>query len=379
MHAPLTCEAILARLVSFDTTSRNSNLPLIAWVREYLDGSGVPYRVSLNPDGTKANLHAIIGPRGPGGLALAGHVDTVPVDGQAWQSDPFTLRRDCGRLYARGAADMKGFVACMLQAVPRLQAMPLTKPMHLFITYDEEISCDGARRLAADLAESGLAPGACIVGEPSMMQPVTGHKGKLDVRVSVRGLAAHSSRPASGVNAVFAAAEAIGWIAGEARRHAETGPFDDRFDPPYTTVHVGTVRGGAILNIVPETAEFAMEWRTVPAVDARAELARLQAHVAAAIEPAMRKIDPACGFSYVVTAWLPGLAELVCAVTGANAPRTVAYGAEAGIFQQEAGIPTLICGPGDIAQAHRPDEFVTEAQLEACGRFILTMAERLLA
>ena len=386
MRSDPTSAEMLARLVAFDTTSRNSNVALIDAVRAHLDAYGVPYRISANEDGSKANIHAIIGPQSAGGLALAGHVDTVPVDGQGWHSDPFSLHRSEGRLYARGSADMKGFVACALAAVPRLRQRNLTRPMHIFITYDEETTCAGARRLVADLAESGLAPQFCVIGEPTLMRPVTAHKGKLDVLVEVRGLAGHSSEPARGVNSIFAAAEAISWIALEARRFAISGPFEDGFDPPHTTVHVGTIAGGTSLNIIPAEARFMMEWRTIPADDAHAQLDRLRAHVAEQIEPAMKHVDPTCGFTFHINAELPGLSldprhplvGIVQQVTGANSTRKVSYGTEAGIFQREGGIPSIICGPGDIAQAHRADEFVTAQQLAACDAFIDRMAERLL-
>jgi acetylornithine deacetylase len=386
MTATPTSAEMLARLVAFDTTSRNSNLDLIAHVRDYLDGHGVPYRVSTDADGGKANIHALIGPEAAGGVALSGHVDTVPVDGQAWISDPFTLREAGGRLYARGSADMKGFVACALAAVPRMKARGLARPLHLFITYDEEVTMDGARRLLTDLNESGLRPRFCVVGEPSMMRPITGHKGKMDVRVTVRGVPGHSSQPAKGVNAIYAAAEAIGFVAAEQRRLLAEGPFADGYDPPVTTVHVGTVEGGSILNIIPERAMFMMEWRTVPGMDPLAELARFRAHVAEAIEPAMKRVSEATGFTFEVTATAPAmeldaaseLASIVGAITGANSAGRVSYGTEGGIYQTEGGIPTIVCGPGDIAQAHAPDEFVARTQLDACDAFIDRLAERLL-
>jgi acetylornithine deacetylase len=376
---------MLERLVAFDTTSRNSNLPLIAFVREFLDAQGVPYRISTDPTGTKANIHAIIGPQQAGGIALSGHVDTVPVDGQRWSSDPFSLRRDNGRLYARGAADMKGFVAACLAAVPELRARPLARPLHLFISYDEETGCEGAQRLVLDLAESGLKPALCVVGEPSGMKPILAHKGKLNLLVKVRGKPGHSSEPDKGVNAIYAAAAAVSYVAGEARRLAQEGPFEDGFDPPHTTIHVGTIQGGSILNIIPEHAEFIMEWRPIPGDDAMQALARLKAHVAAHIEPAMHAVDPATGFSYEVQSVMPGMAiapdhaltAMVKQITGANSAGKVSYGTESGYYQ-EANIPTIICGPGHIAQAHQPDEFVAQEQLDACDAFIRRLAERLL-
>ena len=382
---PTTTE-LLARLVAFDTTSRNSNLALIDFIRAFLDRHDVAYRVSTNPDGGKANLHAIIGPQEAGGIALSGHVDTVPVDGQAWSTDPFALRGDSGRLYGRGACDMKGFVAAFLSAVPALRARRLPKPLHLFITYDEEVGCAGANRLIEDLAISGLKPALCIVGEPSGMQPILAHKGKLNLHVRVRGKPGHSSDPAKGVNAVHAAAEAIAHVAAEARRFAAEGPFEDGFDPPHTTTHVGTVQGGTILNIIAERAEFVMEWRNIPADDCDREVERLKAHIARAIEPAMKAVSVDAGFSYEVLVAMPGmslspeheLASLVKQLTGSNSTGKVSYGTEGGFYQQ-AGIPTIVCGPGHIAQAHQPDEWIAESELAACDAFIRRLADRLAA
>jgi len=373
---------LLARLVAFDTTSRNSNLALIDFIAAYLTGHGVRYRLSHNKDGTKANLHATIGPDLPGGIALSGHVDTVPVDGQAWSSDPFALRRQDGKLFARGACDMKGFVAACLALVPDLASRSLARPVHLFITYDEEITCAGARRLIETL--DGVRPAVCLVGEPSSMQPILAHKGKHDIRVAVRGRTGHSSVPAKGVNAVQAAAEAVAWVAAEARRLAAEGPFEDGFDPPHSTIHVGTISGGTILNIIPERADFTMEWRPIPADDPNALFARFRDHIAGAIEPAMHAVDPATGFSFETIASLPGmslpptheLADTIRQLTGANHAGKVSYATEGGIYQN-AGIPTIVCGPGDIAQAHRPDEFVTEEQMELCDRFLRRLIDRL--
>ncbi|MBW4093399.1 MAG: acetylornithine deacetylase [Proteobacteria bacterium] len=383
-YAPTQTIDLLDRLVAFDTTSRNSNLELIDFIAGLLSAHDVPFRLSHNPDRTKANLHARIGPDVPGGVALSGHVDTVPVEGQAWTGDPFTLRRQDGKLLARGACDMKGFVAACLALVPELAARRLVRPVHLFITYDEEITCNGARRLIETLDDDWARPAVCVVGEPSSMQPILAHKGKLDLRARVRGRTGHSSTPALGVNAVQAAAEAIAWVAAEARRMATEGPFEDGFDPPCTTAHVGTVSGGTILNIIPDLAHFTMEFRTIPADDPHALFARLRDHIATTIEPAMHAVDPAAGFTYDVSAELPGmslppahpLADLVRQLTGANHAGKVSYGTEGG-FYQNAGIPTIICGPGDIAQAHKPDEFVTEEQMASCDRFLRRLIDRL--
>jgi len=375
---------MLARLVAFDTTSRNSNLELIGFVRNWLDAWGVAYRISLDPTGRKANLHAIIGPHTAGGIALSGHVDTVPVDGQAWSSDPFTLRAANEKLYGRGSTDMKGFVACCLAAVPALHARGLKRPLHFFITYDEETDMGGARRLIADMDERALKPDWCIVGEPSLMQPILAHKGRLALRLIARGLPGHSSQPARGVNAVHAIAEAIAFIAAEQRRFAMEGPFVEGFDPPHTTPHVGTVEGGTVLNMIPERATCVMEWRAVPGDDPAAAMQRLRAHLADAVEPAMQAVDPRTGFDFEIIDDIPGMAldaghdlvTLVKQLTGSNSTGKVSYGTEGGLYQ-EAGIPTIVCGPGFIAQAHQPDEFVAQAQLDACDAFIRALADRL--
>jgi acetylornithine deacetylase len=357
----------------------------MAYVREYLDTHGIPYRVSTDATGEKANVHAIIGPQQPGGVALSGHVDTVPVDGQAWSADPFTLRRSDGRLYARGSADMKGFVSACLAAVPEMKARKLARPLHLFISYDEEVGCHGAKRLIEDLDESGLKPALCVVGEPSGMQPILAHKGKLNLRVAARGMPGHSSEPGKGVNAIQAAGEAIAYVATEARRLAKEGPFEDGFDPPHTTIHVGTIQGGTILNIIPERCEFIMEWRVIPGDEPTRHVERLRQFVAANIEPAMRTVNRNTGFEYEVLIEMPGLSldpdheltAIVKQLTGSNSTGKVSYGTEGGYYQG-AEIPTIVCGPGHIAQAHQPDEWIAQEQLDACDAFIRRLADRLL-
>jgi acetylornithine deacetylase len=382
----LSAAEMLARLVAFDTTSRNSNLDLIAFVRDYLDRWGVPYRVSTDPSGGKANIHAVIGPHAAGGIALSGHVDTVPVDGQDWSVDPFVLRAADGKLYGRGAADMKGFVASCLAAVPVFVERGLQQPAHLFITYDEETDMAGARRLVDDLQDSLMRPALCIVGEPSGMQPIVAHKGRLALRVTAHGKAGHSSEPGRGVNAVHALAQAIAHIAAEQRRFAAEGPFSEGFDPPCTTPHVGTVEGGTILNIIPERASCVMEWRTVPQDDFFAEVEKLRRYLAEHVEPAMKAVDPACGFELTVLDWIPGmsldpaheLTTLVKLLAGSNSAGKVSYGTEGGLYQ-EAGIPTIVCGPGHIAQAHKADEWIAQSQLDACDAFLRRLADHLAA
>jgi acetylornithine deacetylase len=322
--ASLTSTDMLARVVGFDTTSRNSNPDLIGFVRSWLYAHDVPYRLSFDPTGQKAHLHATIGPVQPGGLAFAGHVDTVPTDGQTWTGDPYTLRRENGRLIGRGTCDMKGFVASILAAVPDIKARRPTRPVHLLLTYDEEVGYHGARRLVEDLNESGLRPAACVVGEASGMLPIVAAKGRLICRVSVRGHAAHSSAAHRGINAVHAAAEAVAWLAAESRRLARNGPFEADFDPTYSTLQVSNFTCEGLPNTLPDHAAFDVEWRNVPADDSILELARLQGHVATAIEPRMLDLHPGTGFTYQVLLDLAALclppehklARTACEITG---------------------------------------------------------------
>jgi acetylornithine deacetylase len=280
---------------------------------------------------------------------------------------------------------MKGFVAACLAAVPQMKARHLARPLHLFISYDEEVGCLGAQRLIEDLDASGLKPALCVVGEPSGMQPILAHKGKLNLAVRVRGLTGHSSEPGKGVNAVQAAAEAVAYVAAEARRLAREGPFEAGFDPPHTTIHVGTIQGGTILNIIPEHCAFTMEWRNIPADDPMRHVERMRQYVAGNIEPAMHAVSAGTGFEFEVTTEMPGLSlgadheltAIVKQLTGANSTGKVSYGTEGG-FYQNAGIATIVCGPGHIAQAHQPDEWIAQDQLDACDAFIRRLVDRVL-
>lgn len=379
-----TTVEMLERLVAFDTTSRNSNLDLVDFVRAYLAGHGIEGRLSFNADRTKANLFCTIGPATRGGVILSGHVDTVPVDGQAWTSDPFTLTRRDDRLFGRGTTDMKGFVAAMLALAPEFRAAPLARPIHLCISFDEEVGMAGARAAIADILAHGPLPEACIVGEPSGMKPVLAHKGKLALVGTVRGVPGHSSDTQRGANALEAAAEAVAWLKHEARRLRDHGPYDARFDPAFTTIHTGVFHAGTVLNMIPEHASFTMEWRFLPGTDIDAEYARLRAHCTTAIEPEMKAVDPRAGFAWAEYSRMPGmglaedhaLATLVKQLAGTNHAGAVSYGTEGGLFEA-AGIPAIVCGPGHIAQAHQPDEFIAERELAACEAFLRALARRL--
>lgn len=377
---PPTAEAILARLISFPTISADSNLPLIDWVEGYLAAYGVATRRFYDATGAKAALHGVIGPRaadGGGGAVLSGHTDVVPVEGQAWDSDPFTLHAEDDMLFGRGTCDMKGFLACMLASVPQMRAAALRAPIHLAFSYDEEVGCLGVADLAAAIADQPQKPELCVVGEPTSMKPITGHKGIVDLRCAVTGLESHSSQAPFAVNAVEAAAELAVFVRSLARRHAGEGPYNAQFDPPFTTLQTGILRGGTAVNIVPNVCEMAIDLRPLPGVDVQALVEEIRQHAFRVIEPRMKDIDPRAGFHFRINAQVaafdiaqdhPAVAA-VQAMTGANDTAKVSFATEAGIFHHQ-GIPTVVCGPGSIDQAHKPNEFVTRSQLRLTEAFI---------
>lgn len=373
---------MLRRLVGFDTVSRNSNLAAIDFIRDYLDGLGIQSRLSFDDDRRKANLFATIGPADRPGIILSGHSDVVPVDGQVWTSDPFKMREHDGRLYGRGAADMKGFIATALAMVPDFQDRVSDTPVHLAFSYDEEVGCIGVQRLIEQIGMAEAKPIACVVGEPTMMLPIVGQKGLHVFRCGVHGHEVHSSRTPYGVNAVEAAAELIARIKTIARRLRDEGPFDDGFDPSYTTLHCGTIQGGTAQNIVPASCDFTFEIRNLPGHDPALLVEEIERHARACIEPEMHAVDPTTGFTFQPRKGLPDYeisedhpaVAMVKGALGANSVGKVAYMTEAGLFGR-AGIPTVICGPGDIAQAHKPDEYIEAEQLTRCENFLLRLVE----
>ncbi len=375
---------ILQRLVAFDTTSRNSNLALIAWVEAYLAGLGFASERIYDATGSKANLFATIGPADAPGYILSGHTDVVPVDGQAWSADPFTLREEHGRFYGRGACDMKGFLACCLSAAERMRADDLARPIHLAFSYDEEVGCVGARGIVERLRRKPVRPEACFVGEPTGMQVVIGHKSKRSVRVRVRGLACHSSLAPQGVNAVAYGAEIVARLGRIAERLGTRGPRDPLYDVPVSTAHVGVLRGGTALNIVPESCEILFEVRTIAGEDPDALVAEVERYAREELEPRMWAVDAGTGIDVEVYAGFPGLdtapdAEVVTfakALAGRNDHAKVAYGTEAGLFQTIAEIPTVVIGPGFIDQAHKADEWIAAEQLAKCEAFVDRLIER---
>lgn len=373
----LTTLDMLERLVGFDTTSRNSNMPLIDFVRAYLGEYGIASRLTFDETGKKANLFATIGPAGRPGIILSGHSDVVPVDGQDWSTDPFRLTERDGRVYGRGAVDMKGFVAAMLAMVPRFAEAPLKAPVHLAISYDEEIGCIGVRGLIADLGHLSHTPRACIVGEPTSMTPVVAHKGKVSAECRVIGRECHSSLAPRGVNAVQEAAELIVELRRRGRRFQAEGPFDEGFDIPHTTVHTGTIEGGTALNIVPRECRFRFEFRALPDESPAQYYADIRRFAETERLPEMRAVAPESGFEWTELSTLPALSTaedaevtaLAKALSGSNRTGKVAFGTEGGLFQN-AGVPTIVCGPGSIDQAHQPDEFIEIDQLRRCDAFL---------
>lgn len=378
-----TSIAMIERLVAFPTVSRESNMELIDFVREHLRPLDADVRLTFDDDRRKANLFATIGPPGPGGLVLSGHTDVVPVEGQAWDSDPFVLHEKDGRVYGRGTSDMKGFIAIALALLPQYVSR-LKRPLHFALSYDEEVGCIGVGRLIEDLARARVQPSGCVVGEPTLMTPVIAHKGKRSYRCAVRGLAGHSAYAPSAVNAVEAAAEGVAYLKGMARRRRDSGPYDRGFDVPHTTVHTGVIRGGTALNIVPHECSFDFEVRHLPGDDPTALLAEFKGHIADRIEPEMKAVDPRAGFEIVQMSEIPALdtsaeteiVALVHELTGTTEIGKVSYGTEASQFQR-AGIPSVVCGPGSIEQAHKPNEYIELAQVEACERFLRRLMERL--
>lgn len=373
-------ERILSDLVAFDTTSRRSNLELIAYVQDYLDRHGVTSRLVMDDTGQKANLWATLGPKGDGGIVLSGHTDCVPVDDQDWNSDPFVLTEHEGRLYGRGSCDMKGFLASALAAVPDFLAQPMSRPVHLAFSHDEEIGCVGVRTLLADLARNGPKPAFCLVGEPTSMQVVTGHKGGRSYRCHLEGLAAHSSLAPHGVNAIEYAAELILFLRGIGEELA-AGPQDADYDIPHSTVSVGLIQGGSAINIVPRSCNVTFEFRNLAEVDQGAVFRKIEEHALGRILPRMQQRHPGASIRFDQVYEYPAhaisaddtLVTRMKHLVGRNDHSKVAFGTEAGLFVRELGLPTVVCGPGAIAVAHKPDEYVERSQLDACDKLLRSL------
>ncbi len=369
---------ILASLVSFDTTSRNSNIPCADWIVDYLGRHGVAVERHLSPEADKHNLWATIGPEHAPGYVLSAHTDVVPVDGQDWSSDPFVLRIDGGRAYGRGACDMKGFLACTLAMVPAMTKAGLKRPIHLAYSYDEEVGCTGVRDMLPAIALKQPKPIAAFIGEPSSMQVITGHKGGLRVIGKVRGKAAHSSIAPHGVNAVEYAALFVAKLKEAAWALEAHGARDEMYDVAHSTLHCGILKGGTSPNIVPHEAEISFECRHISADDPMEHIVPLIRYAEEVLTPRMKAVDPDAGFSFEFRPPLPALeiapdhqaVTMAKRLAGRNDHAKVAYGTEASLFQDMAGIPSLVVGPGNIEQAHKPDEWVAISELEQCNAFI---------
>ena len=364
------------RLVQMSTISHQSNLALIECIADHLRSLHIPLRLTYDDERQKANLFATIGAGKPGGVILSGHTDTVPWEGQAWTMEPLCGAVRDGRLYGRGSADMKGFIAIAVAHAQSLRDADLPHAVHFAFSYDEEVGGFGVRRMVADLNDAGVKPEICLIGEPTNMVPALAHKGVHRWRCCVKGKPAHSSLTPMAVNAIEAASRVVSHIADMADRWRLDGPFQSGFDVPYTTAAVGVMHGGIADNVVPEDCHFHYEFRDLPGSDVAAMQAQVLAR-AAALEPAMKAVDAACGIRFEIIGGMPAFlaradepaAQLAARLTGSSDTTLVAFGTEAGIFQG-AGISTVICGPGSINQAHQPDEFVSLAQLARCETYI---------
>ncbi|WP_433783116.1 acetylornithine deacetylase [Pseudomonas frederiksbergensis] len=371
---------LLKALVAFDTTSRESNLQLIEFVRDYLARFEVPCELIYNDERSKANLFATIGPADQPGIVLSGHTDVVPVDGQPWTVAPFKLTERDGKLYGRGSADMKGYIACVLALVPSLVKASLRLPVHIALSYDEEVGCLGVRSLLKALEQRPVKPMLCIIGEPTELKPVLGHKGKLAMRCDIHGEACHSAYAPLGVNAIEYAAELIGELGRIGHRLKAPEHHDARFHPPFSTVQTGMISGGKALNIVPADCRFDFEIRALPSQDPGLVAQELQTYAEQQVLPRMRAVSDQSEIRFSELSAYPGLAtdahseaaELIAAFSGSREFGTVAFGTEGGLFDA-VGIATVVCGPGSMDQGHKPDEFVSLEQLNDCDQMLQRM------
>ena len=377
---------ILGDLIAFPTVSSASNLDLIAYASDLLGDAGASVSVNRDGTGAKANLFATLGPAGDGGIVLSGHTDVVPVEGQDWTSDPFRMVERDGRLYGRGACDMKGFIAACLAMAPRYAALDLKRPLHFAFTYDEEIGCFGAQALVGEIARAGIRPAVAIVGEPTGMRVIEGHKGCYEYTTEFTGLEGHGSQPDRGVNAVEYAARYINRLLDLGEALKPRAPAGSRFDPPWSTLQVGCIHGGAARNII--AGHCSVEWEMRPVQQSDADFVRdgIARHVDTVLRPAMRAVSPDADIVTLTVGEVEGLQvvpesearAIVCELTGQSGADVVAFGTEAGLFQA-AGMSAVICGPGSISQAHKPDEFVALDQLAACMNMLEKLGAKLTA
>lgn len=376
-------EDILAKLIAFPTVSKDSNTDLIDFISNYLADYGIDSTLTANDENTKFNLHAIIGPHKPGGVMLSGHTDVVPVEGQVWEVDPFRMTRHEDRLYGRGATDMKSFIACVLAIVPKAVALGLKEPIHLAFSYDEEIGCIGVRRMLKMLEIDQPRPDFCIVGEPTSMKIGIAHKGKIGMICRCHGASAHSALTAKGLNAIYLAVDMISEIR---KLHSELSAsgVQPGFLVPHSTLHVGTIHGGTALNIIPNYCEFKFEIRNLEADNAEAMLNRLHGAARRIADQYREQFDTADIqieiFNQYPALETPNDAEIVDFVStllGHNDITKVDFGTEAGMINNRLSIPTVICGPGSMAQGHKADEFILRSELVRCDDFLTRLVHQL--
>jgi acetylornithine deacetylase len=384
---PSTLE-LLDRLIAFDTTSRNSNVDLVAYICGLLDERGIAYDIVPDASGTKQALLATIPARDgsmAGGIAFSGHTDVVPIDGQPWTREAFAMSEASGKVFGRGTTDMKGFVAAALKTVIDAAGADLSRPLHLAFSYDEEVGCKGIRPLIDHMKQSGKVPDAAIIGEPTSMRPVVEHKGKIALTCTVKGEPGHSSYAAAKVNAVIAAARLVSYIADQSATISDIEAADDAYVAPHSSLHVGRINGGGALNMIPEECMFQFETRYRPGFDALALVERIKSHAHDVLEPDMRARNPDTGFSWEPLIDYPPFEAangsealgIVTRATGLNDTGKVDYGTEAGVFSRYGGIDSVVMGPGDMAQGHQPDEFIHVSQLEAAEAALGCIVEEL--
>ena len=369
---------ILKSLVGFDTTSSKSNLDLIEFIESYLNNHKIKSTLVYDSSGKKANLFATIGSGNERGIMLSGHTDIVPITGQTWTDDPFHLTQKENKLYGRGTADMKGFLALILSRVPKMISTNLSKPIHLAFSYDEEVGCVGVHQLLDLINSNSIKPAFCIVGEPTSMEVVTGHKGKCGYQVVVKGLACHSGQAPFGVNAVNYAAKLISHITEISKEKSIKGPFDYDYEVPYTTLHTGVISGGTILNIVPDSCQFEFEIRHLIEDNPRELINKIKLYAKEHLVPDMHKISSKTDIHFEEKVTYPGLSidensepvRYIKKLLNNEKHKKVIFGTEGGLFQKKLNLPTVVCGPGSIDQAHKADEYISINQLEKGGKFL---------
>ncbi|MFL2801391.1 MAG: acetylornithine deacetylase [Paracoccaceae bacterium] len=381
MSAKFTPIEMLDKLISFDTVSRNSNLPIIDFIKNYLQSYGVESHLVFNGDKTKSNLYANIGPSKPGGVILSGHTDVVPIDGQNWNSNPFKIKETNGKIYGRGTCDMKGFIAICLALVPEMINAKLNKPIQLALSYDEEVGCVGAPFMIREMKKNLPKASCAIVGEPTLLKLVDGHKASIGLDTEVTGFEVHSSLLPSGVSAIMTASKLINWITDKTEKNQNKTPrdLDKLFNPPFTTLHVGKIIGGTASNITAKKCSFTTDIRCLPLDDGEKIIKDYEKY-AEKISTKIKEIRPESNITINRHHWVPGLKpendglaeSLVRKLTGDNSTGKVSYGTEAGQFQEE-GYSTVICGPGSIEQAHQENEFLSREQLEKGTQFIMSI------